>query len=106
MGEGAGARGGKAEHLKAVRQRAGMAALAAIFDIVMDRVIVGRHRLERREIGLGDGPARDVEALADCEVLKIAAFWEAVLPPVETLGHVSIANSPTDVARRAKRARL
>jgi hypothetical protein len=64
MREGAGASGGEAQHLKAVRQRAGMAALAAIFDVVMDRVVVGRDGLEGRKISLGDGAARDIEALA------------------------------------------
>src|SRR5712692_4329101 len=87
MGEGAGAGGGKAQHLKAVRQRAGMTALAAIFDIVVDRVVVGRNRLERREIGLGDGPARDVEAFADREVLEIPAFGKAVRSPIEFFAH-------------------
>ena len=83
MGEGAGAGRGKAQHLKPVRQRAGMAALAAIFDIVMDRVVVGRDGLKRREIGLGDGAARDVEMFADREVLEKPALRKAVPPPVE-----------------------
>src|SRR6266702_2373291 len=87
MGEGAGAGGGKAQHLKAVCQRARVAALAAILDIIMDRVIVGRNRLERREIGLGDGPARDIEALADREVPEIPALRKAVLPPIEFVSH-------------------
>src|SRR5437879_3444575 len=88
MGEGAGPGGGKAQHLKPVRQGAGMAALATIFDIVVDRVIVGGDRLERRKIGLGDGPARDVEALADREILEIPALGKAVGAPVKILGHL------------------
>ena len=88
MGEGAGAGGRKAQHLKPVCQGAGMAALAAVFDIVVDRVIVGGDRLERREIGLGDGPARDVEVLADREVLEIPALGKAVGAPVEILDHL------------------
>src|ERR1044072_1225342 len=70
MREGAGARGGEAQDLKAVRQRTGMTALAAIFDVVMDRMIIGRDGLKSREIGLGDRAARDVEALAHREILE------------------------------------
>src|SRR5947209_8548422 len=90
MRESAGAGGGEAQHLKPVRQRAGMAALAAIFDIVMDRVVIARNGLERGEIGVSDGSARNVEPLADREILKEAAFGKAVLPPIEThaVGHV------------------
>src|SRR5215472_16193071 len=46
MGEGAGAGGGEGEDLEAVGERSGVAALTAIFDIVMDRMIVGRDRLK------------------------------------------------------------
>src|SRR5438128_12202718 len=90
MGEGAGPGGGEAQYLKPVRQRARVAALAAIFDIVMDRVVIGRNGLERSEIGLRDGAARNVEPLADREVLEKPAFGKTVLPPIETLavGHV------------------
>src|SRR5205814_5256462 len=90
MREGAGASGGEAQHLKAVRQRAGMAALAAIFEVVMDRVVIGRDGLEGRKISLGDSAARDVEALADRKVLEKPAVWKAVAPPVErfAVGHV------------------
>src|ERR1700704_6396206 len=90
MGEGAGAGGGEAQHLKPVRERAGMAAFAAIFDIVMDRMVVGRNRLKRGEIGLGDRAAWNVEALADREILEKPALRKPVLPPVETpaIGHV------------------
>ena len=64
-----------------------MAALAAILDIVMDRVVIGGDRLKCSEIRFGDGAARDVEALADREVLEIPALGKAVLPPVEFLAH-------------------
>src|SRR4051812_18626646 len=90
MREGAGASGGEAQHLKAVRQRAGMAALAAIFDVVMDRVGVGRDGLEGRKISLGDGAARDIEALADPKFYKNPPSRKALPPRVETfaVGHV------------------
>src|SRR2546423_15710541 len=84
MREGAGASGGEAQHLKAVRQRAGMAALAAIFDVVMDRVVVGRDGLEGREISLGDGAARDIEAPPNPKILEKPAVRKAVPPPAES----------------------
>src|SRR5207237_193141 len=92
MRESAGAGGGEAQHLKAVRQRAGMAALAAIFDVVMDRVVVGRDGLGGRKISLGDGAARDIEALADRKICEKPAFRKAVPPPVErfALNHPSL----------------
>src|ERR1051325_2441072 len=83
MREGAGARGGEAQHLKAMRQRTGMAALAAIFNVVMDRVVVGRDGLKGREISFGDRAARDVEALPHREILEKPAFRKAWSPPVE-----------------------
>src|SRR5437763_15597888 len=85
MREGAGAGRGEAQHLKSVRQRTAMTPIAAIFNVVMDRVVIGRDRLERGEIGLGDGSARNIEALANREILEKPALWETVLPPVETL---------------------
>src|SRR6266446_10422793 len=46
VGKGAGPRCGEIEDLEAVRQRPLVPAPAAILDIVMDRVIIGRDRLE------------------------------------------------------------
>src|SRR5438132_13769693 len=96
MGKGPGPGSGEAQHLKAVRQRAGVTALAAIFHIVMDRMIVGRNGLERGKIGLGHRPARYVEPLADCEIREIAALRETVLPAIEIVaaGHM-IAPDPS-----------
>jgi len=106
MGEGAGAGGGEAQHLKPVRERAGMAAFAAIFDIVMDWVVVGRNRLEGGEIGLGDGAAGNVEALADRQILEKPALRKPVLPPVESLavGHV-LAPAAASMMRHQERQR-
>lgn len=47
--------GGKAQDLQAMGKRTFQAALAAIFGIVVDRMIVARHCLEGRKIGIGDG---------------------------------------------------
>src|SRR5205814_7924147 len=87
VGKGSRASGGKAQHLKAMGERSRVAPLAAIFDVVMDRMVVGRDSLERGEIGVGDGSARDVEALAEREILEIAALREAVAAMVEFFGH-------------------
>ena len=75
------------QDLEAVRQRPLMAAFTAILDIVMDRVIVGRDRLKGGEMCFGHRPARNVEALADRQILKIAGLAKAVPAAVEALGH-------------------
>jgi hypothetical protein len=59
----------------------------------MDRVIVAGHGLERGEIGLGNGAARDIETVAEFEILKEFALREAVFPPVEWLAHGNITAS-------------
>src|SRR5436305_2099137 len=51
-----------------------MAAFAAIFDIVMDRMIAGGDRLEGREMRLGYGAARDRETLANRQILEVPAL--------------------------------
>src|SRR5690348_4043554 len=109
MREGASARSGEAQDLKAMRERTGMTALAAIFDVVMDRVIVGRDGLKSREIGVRDRAARDVEALVHREILEKPAFRKAVPPPVEpfVVGHVlpQTIRSP-EMSLRAERSNL
>ena len=54
-----------------MRQRTRVTALAAVLDVVVDRVVVGRDGLKRGEIGFGDGAARDMEAVADRETYCI-----------------------------------
>ena len=98
MREGAGARCSEAQHLKAMRKWAGITALAAIFDVVMDRVVIARDGPERREIGLGHGAARDVEPLADYEILEIPAPRKPVLPPIECFGHCVLFPSQRAIA--------
>jgi hypothetical protein len=55
----------------------------------VNRVIVARESLEGGEVPLGHRPARDVEALADREILEEAAFRKTVLPAIEIVaaGH-------------------
>src|SRR5258707_4961206 len=89
MCEGAGTRCSEAQHLKAVREWARMTAFATIFDVVMDRVVIARDGPERREIGFGHGAARDVEPLADYEILEILALRKPVLAPVERFTHAA-----------------
>src|SRR5579859_5426963 len=66
-----------------------MAALAAIFDVVMDWMIVARDGLKRGEIGVGNRSARDIETVADLQVLEELALREAMLFAVEWLAHGS-----------------
>src|SRR5271167_271506 len=87
MGKSRSAGGGEAKNLKAMRERRRMAALPAIFDIVMDRVIVGRDRLERGKMRLGHGAARDCETLADRQVLEPAIVGEPMPATIEPLAH-------------------
>src|SRR5438046_482602 len=55
----------------------------------MDRMIVGRDRLEGREMRVGHRPARDEEPLADPQILEIAALRIALPPRVESFGHLA-----------------
>src|SRR6185312_6868892 len=89
MREIAGPGGGKAQHLEAVSEQPVMTLRPAILDVVMDRVVVARDSLKRGEIGLGDGTARNVEGLADGQIVEIAALREPVRAVVEALGHRS-----------------
>ena len=45
------------QHLQAMNDRRGVAVAAGVFDVVMDRMVVGGDRLERRGVGVGKGPA-------------------------------------------------
>ena len=64
-------------------QQPRVAALAAIFEIVMDRVIVAREGLEGGKMRLGHRPARDIEALPDRQILEIALSRKLMLARVE-----------------------
>src|SRR6516164_2218311 len=85
--EAAGARRGDAQNLEAVRQRARVAAPAAVFDIALDRMIIAREHLEGGEMSLGHRAARDVETFADDQILEIAAHRKTVLSAVKALCH-------------------
>src|SRR5437667_12378966 len=100
MGKGARTRRGVTQDLEAMGQRPLVAALAAIFDIVVDRMVVGRDRLKGGEMGLGHGAARDVEALADHQILEIAGLPKAVPAAVEAFGHSPSGRSRTPSAWR------
>src|SRR5882757_8331702 len=66
----------------------------------MDRMVVAGDGLERCEIGVGDGPARNIKPLADDEILEISAFRVAVLPMVEIVAHGAPGSSKTPSAAR------
>src|SRR6266850_465635 len=83
VGKGAGPRCGESEDLEAVRQRPLVPAPAAVLDIVMDRVIIGRDRLEGGEMGFGHRPARDIKPLPDGQILEITGGSKAVPATLE-----------------------
>src|SRR5437899_3564853 len=87
VGKDAGTRCGERQDLEAVRQRPLVAALTAILDIVMYRVIIGRDRLEGGEMGFGHRPARDIKPLPDRQILEITGLAKAVPATLEALGH-------------------
>jgi hypothetical protein len=87
VGEGAGPCGGEGQDLEAVGERSFVAALATIFEVVMDRVIVGRDRLKSCEMCFGHRAARDIKFLANRQILEIARFPETVPAAVEAQSH-------------------
>lgn len=77
--KGSRAGGGEAEDLQSMRQRARKPERAAIFSVVMDRVIVEAHRLKGREIRVADRPGRERIAIADAKVGESSGRNEPVL---------------------------
>jgi hypothetical protein len=72
-----------------------MAPLAAIFDVVVDRMIVAGDGLERGEMRVGDGAARNIEPPADLKVLEEPALRKPMRPPVENLAHAARRCAPS-----------
>lgn len=64
VGEEAGAGGGLDGDLVAVGEEVGVAVAAAVFDVVVDGVVVAGGGLEGEEDGLGHGAAGEGEAFA------------------------------------------
>jgi len=63
---------GEGQHLQAVDDRRDMAVAAGVVDVVVDRMVVGRDCLERRGVGVGQGPAgrpEDVPTLRSSNAL-------------------------------------
>jgi len=54
--------------------RRGVAVAAGVLDVVVDRVVVGRDRLERRGVGVGQGPTGRPEDVPDLEILERLRF--------------------------------
>src|SRR5271166_1774309 len=100
MREGAGPGRGKAENLQTMRERRRQPARAAIFDVVMDRVIIGGKGLKRRKMGLGHGAARDRKALADPQILEPTLVSHSVTAGIKSLGHRACGIRATPSATR------
>src|SRR6201987_1369092 len=66
----------ESQHLQAVNDRRGMAVTAGVFDVVVDRMVVGGDRLERRGVGVGKGPAGRPEDVPDLEILERPGFGD------------------------------
>ena len=63
---------GEGQHLQAVDDRRDMAVAAGVVDVVVDRMVVGGDCLERRGVGVGQGPAgrpEDVPTLRSSNAL-------------------------------------
>src|SRR6185312_14777982 len=80
------ARSREAQNLEPMRQRRGVTELPAIFDVVMDRMIVEADGLERREVRIADGARGAFENLADSKLLKAAQRQDAMIVGFE-FGH-------------------
>src|SRR6185437_302302 len=80
-------RGSKRQHLKPMRQGSGVAQRLAIFDVVMDRMIVEAHRLERGEIAVAQRARRIAEDLAHFQFVKRAQGDDAMVFWIEGFCH-------------------
>src|ERR1700756_670609 len=64
-----------------------MAALAAIFEVVMDRVIIGRDCLKGGEMCFGPLSARGIKPLGNRPIAEIAGLPKAVPVALEAQAH-------------------
>ena len=67
-----------------MRQWCAMAVFLAIGLVIMDRVVVQRHGLKGREIGVANRSGWTVEYLADRQLLKPAQGHNQMLGRIET----------------------
>lgn len=89
VGEQACAGRGEAQDLQAVGEQALVALGAAIFFIVVDRVVVAGDGLEGREVRVGDRARGEGECFAGFEILETALRHDPVVLRVE-FAHRSI----------------
>ena len=62
------------QYLQAVNDRRGVALAVGVFDVLVDQMVVGGDRLERRGVGVGQRPAGRPEDVPDLEVLERSRF--------------------------------
>src|ERR1700736_5789769 len=87
----------EAQHLQAVRQRAGKAARPAEFDVVMDRMVVAGHGLKRREVRVRHRAARARVTLRGGQGLEPTLRRNRVPRRIESLvdaGHAGSLRAP------------
>jgi hypothetical protein len=90
MREAAGPGRGERQHLQPVRQQVGMAVGAAIFDVVMDRMIVAGEELERGEMRRRNRAAGIAENFADPEVRECPRRGRGKQSWIERIVHAGL----------------
>ena len=87
VGKQPGAGSGGGQHLKAMGDRCPMPVGTAVLDVVVHRVIIGRHGLKGSELSVGHRSARDRKSVADLKLVKGPGGNQSMRGGVE-LGHV------------------
>jgi hypothetical protein len=57
-----------------MNDRRGVTATAGVFDVVVDRMVIGGDRLKRRGVGVSKGPTGRPEDVPDPEILERPRF--------------------------------
>src|SRR5262249_53550043 len=83
----AGARRRERQHLQAMRQHVAVTVRAAIFDVVMDRMVVAGEQLKRREMRRRHGAARIAKDFPDPQVFETAGLRRREPREIECIVH-------------------
>ena len=78
MGENPGAGGGMDQYLEAVRQQISMPPGPAVFDVIMNRMIVTGGHLESGEVRIGERSRRYIKFFSDIEIFEVFRLGEFV----------------------------